>query len=170
VLSVWYCWRTRKKCTVEGSDLIVSCVHCDSDSYMSHQCSELKEVKKVATKKKQQSYAAAVKGYSKRSLVKKPTPEKLSTNSVDLRKLITTVVTVLIESLKSTPEENLSTQDVVDVVYQKLQDGSTVENANEPIQEERKHALHFETVSMLISRYFPSKRWSQTRQMNILVH
>ena len=105
---------------------------------MSHQCSELKEVKKVATKKKQQSYAAAVKGYSKRSLVKKPTPEKLSTNSVDLRKLITTVVTVLIESLKSTPEENLSTQDVVDVVYQKLQDGSTVENANEPIQEERK--------------------------------
>jgi hypothetical protein len=49
-----------------------------------------------------------------------------------------TVVTVLIESLKSTPVENLSTKNVVDVVYQKLQNGSTVENANEAIQEERK--------------------------------
>jgi hypothetical protein len=59
---------TRKECTVEQSDLIVSCVHCDSNSHMSHQCSDFKEVKKVATKRKQQSYAAAVKGYSKRSL------------------------------------------------------------------------------------------------------
>jgi hypothetical protein len=55
-----------------------------------------------------------------------------------LRKLITTVVAVLIESLKSTLVENLSTTNVIDVVYQKLQNGSTVENENEPAQEERK--------------------------------
>jgi len=53
---------TRKECTVEESDWIVSCVHCDSDSHMSHQCSDFEEDKKVGTKRKQQSYAAALKG------------------------------------------------------------------------------------------------------------
>jgi hypothetical protein len=105
---------------------------------MSHQCSDFKEIKKVATKRKQQSYAAAVKGYSKRSLVKKPSPEKLPANSVDLKKLITTVVAVLIESLKCTSIEHLSMENVVDVVYQKLHNGCTLENENESVQEERK--------------------------------
>jgi hypothetical protein len=54
---------TRKEYTVEESDPIVSCVLCDSDSHMSHQCSDFNEVNKIATKRKQQSYAAAVKGY-----------------------------------------------------------------------------------------------------------
>jgi hypothetical protein len=53
-----------------------------------------------------------------------------------LIKLITTVGYVLIESLKSISVENLSTENVTDVVYEKLQNGFTMKNENESVQEE----------------------------------